>query len=309
MSMATTPDPIADQIRRFCRGIVHADEPMSVHTTFGIGGPADVYIEPADADDLSAVIAWVYQRTVPWFVFGGGANLLVSDRGIRGLAIRMGKPFSFIKVEGSRVIAGAGAVLAKVIAAAADAGLTGLEYATAVPGTVGGAIVMNAGTHLGRVGDAVERVSVVTNEGSLCDLSPDQLDFSYRWSGLQADKSKIVVEVAFGLRPGERSQIVQVIEQLKHRRAVTQPTEGRSAGCIFKNPEGPHTAGWMIDHSGLKGQRIGDAVVSDTHANFILNVGQATAADVRALAERVRGAVKAEYGAELDYEVRLVGEW
>jgi UDP-N-acetylmuramate dehydrogenase len=309
MSMAVTRDHIADEIRSLSRGIVKTDEPMSMHTTFAIGGPADVYVEPADADDLAAIIAWTHKESVPWFILGGGANLLVSDKGIRGIVIRLGKPFSYTRIEGERVTAGASANLAKMIITAAEAGLTGLECATAVPGTVGGAIVMNAGTHMGRVGDVVESVRIVTAEGERRDLVREELGFSYRQSLLQVDKTKIIVEVSFGLKKGDRAEIVRMVGHLRHRRSVSQPAEKRSAGCVFKNPEGPHSAGWMIDQSGLMGTRVGDAVVSDKHANFILNVGNASAADVRTLAENVRGTVKANYDVDLEYEVRIVGDW
>jgi UDP-N-acetylmuramate dehydrogenase len=296
-------------VRKFVRGIVKDNEMMSLHTTYGVGGPADTYVEPADADDLAELVAWATRNNVSWLVFGGGANLLVSDSGIRGLVIHLGRTFSKIRVEGERVIAGAGAILQKVIQASADAGLSGLEFATAVPGTVGGAIVMNAGTHLGRVGDVVESVEVVTDAGERLVLGRDAFEFDYRWSNLQVDKTKIVTEVTFGLKRSSKPEVMRVVEHLRQRRAQTQPTLGRSAGCMFKNPPGDKTCGWLIDEAGLKGTRIGDAMVSDRHANFILNVGSATASDLRAVADTVRGRIKEIYGIELEFEVRIVGDW
>lgn len=296
------------EIRKIARGIVKVDELLARYTTYGVGGPADVFFEPADADDIASVITWASKNSVPCFILGGGSNLLVSDKGFRGIVIRMGKAMSYIRVDGERIIAGAGAVLAKVVSAAVDAGLTGLEGVTAVPGSVGGALVMNAGTQLGSVGDVVELVRVVTCNGELIDLTREEMDFAYRWSRLQSDKSKIAVEAVFHLKPGVKSEIVRTAERLKKKRSLSQPN-GRSAGCMFKNPEGTQGAGWMIDHLGLKGMSVGDAIVSDKHANFILNTGKATASDIKALAEKVRDAVRAEFAVDLEYEVRIVGDW
>jgi len=307
-SMLDARDRLADLLREVARGIVKVDEPMSKHTTFGIGGPADVYIEPTDADDLASVMARVAERGLPWFVFGDGANLLVSDKGIRGLVIKMGRPFSKIKIEGELVTVGSAAKLDKVVSATVGAGLSGLEYAAAIPGTVGGAIVMNAGTYRSQIGDVTEQVSVVTNDGRRLDLTPEDLQFGYRWSMFQADPSKIIVGALLRLRRGEKEELVRMMEAVRRRRAINLPSVGRSAGCVFKNPDGV-SAGQLIDQAGLKGLAVGDAVVADRHANFILNMGRAAAADVRELAERVRGAVKDKFGIELEYEIRIVGDW
>jgi UDP-N-acetylmuramate dehydrogenase len=299
---------IVDELKSVVRGIIKTDEPMGRHTTIGVGGPADIYIEPNDEEDLSKILAWTYEREVPLFVLGDGANLLVSDKGIRGVVVRMGRPFSYIKVDGELVIAGAGAKLAKVIDAAVKEGLAGLEVATAIPGTVGGALVMNAGTHLGDIGPAVESVRALKRDGSLWVMSRGDMHFSYRHSVLQDDKSLFVTQATFHLCPGNKQDLVRTVESLRHRRTTTQPTIGRSAGCMFKNPEGDK-AGRMIDELGFKGKMRGDAMVSDRHANFVMNMGNATASDIRGLAEEVRQAVKDRYGVELEYEVRVVGDW
>lgn len=296
-----------DDIRKITRGIVKLNEPMSKHTTFCIGGPADIYIEPTDADDLAAIMSWVNEQRMTWLVFGDGANVLVADRGVRGVVIRMGKPFTGIRIEGERVIAGSGAKLDKLVTLTTNAGLGGLESAAAIPGSVGGAIVMNAGTYRGQIGDVVERVSVVTSEGKRLDMIPEDLQFSYRWSVFQEDKSKIIVETALRLTPGDRDELVRAAEFIRHRRSVNLPG-GRSAGCVFKNPDG-RSAGQLIDEAGLKGLSVGDAIVAEKHGNFILNNGGATAADVRALAEMVRGAIKEKFDIDLIYEVRIVGDW
>ena len=308
-SMTNSEAQLADGLRRITRGIVKSAEPMSKHTSFGIGGPADIYVEPADGDDLAALVAWANGRGVPWCVFGDGANVLVSDKGIRGLAIRMGRPFRRVRTDGQRVVAGSGAKLDKVVSAAVEAGLSGLEQVAGIPGTVGGAIAMNAGTYRGQVGDALERVSVVTSDGARSELYPEDLEFGYRWSIFQADQTKIIVEATFRLEPGDRDELVRTAQSVRRRRSLNLPAEGRSAGCIFKNPGGDQSAGQLIDQAGLKGARVGDAVVSDKHANFILNMGGASAADVRALAEKVRETVHAEFGIALEYEVRIVGDW
>ncbi len=299
----------AVDIKQFLRGVVKENEMMSLHTTYGVGGPADVYVEPADADDVAELMAWATRNEIPWIVFGGGANLLVSDKGIRGLVIHLGRAFAKIRVEENQMIAGAGAILQKVIQASADAGLSGLEFATAVPGTVGGAIVMNGGTHLGRVGDVVESVEIVTGTGEKVLFSREDLEFDYRWSMLQTDKTKIVTEATFGLKRSSKLAVMRIVEQLRQRRAQTQPTLGRSAGCMFKNPPGDRTAGWLIDEAGLKGTRIGDAMVSDRHANFIINVGSSSATQLKAVADLVHAKIKEVYDIDLEFEVRIVGDW
>lgn len=296
------------ELRAVVRGIVKFDEPMAKHTTFGIGGPADVYVEPAGADDLASVMAWVNKNRMPWFVLGDGANLLVADKGMRGVVIRMGKPFMNVGIDGERVTVGSGAKLDRLVTMTVEAGLAGIENIAGIPGTVGGAIVMNAGTYRGEIGDVIELVRVVTDEGEQLELMPDELDFRYRWSVFQADKSKIITEAALKLRPGDKAELTAAAENIRARRNVNLPTNGRSAGCMFKNPDG-HSAGRLIDQAGLKGSSIGDAVVADKHANFILNVGNAAAADVRTLAEQVREKVKGQFNIDLNYEVRIVGDW
>lgn len=299
---------LADELRQFVRGIVKQNEPMAHHTTFGVGGPADVYVEPADEEDLAELLKWTHENGIPWMVLGAGANMLVSDSGIRGLVIRMGKPFARVKIEGEKIFCGAGASLDKVVDMAVQAGLAGLEYATAVPGTIGGAILMNAGTYRGWVGDVVETVRVLRVDGHREELSREDMQFSYKHTVLMGDTSRIITSVTFILKPGIKEEMVRTVQQLKRRRNETQPAEGRSAGCMFKNPEGM-SAGWMIQEAGLKGMRIGGALVSDKHANFILNIDNASASDLRRLSEEVRKIVEQKFGITLEYEVRLVGDW
>lgn len=296
------------ELGRIVRGIVKTDEPMAKHTTFGIGGPADIFVQPADTADLAAVMAWVNRQQIPWFVFGDGANLLVADKGIRGVVIRMGKPFTKIEIDKERITAGSGAKLDKAVSVSVDAGLAGMENIAGIPGTIGGAIVMNAGTYRGEIGNVVELVRVVTDKGEQLELTPDDIQFKYRWSVFQTDKSKIITEAVLHLKPGDKDGLVQTAEDIRARRNVNLPTIGRSAGCMFKNPDG-QSAGQLIDRAGLKGSHVGDAAVADKHGNFIMNMGSASAADIRALAEQVREKVKKEFDVDLIYEVRIVGDW
>lgn len=302
-------EKILTEIIAAARGTIRLNEPMSKHTTFGIGGPADIFFEPADADDLACVISRASELDIPWWVLGDGANVLVSDKGIRGLVIKLGKRFAEIVIEGEVVTAGAAVKLDNLVTKTARTGLSGLECAAGIPGTVGGAIVMNAGTYHGCIGSCVESVKVVKSDGSSADLSQNDIGFRYRWSIFQNNTSDIIVQAAFRLAPADADELVKKVEGIRSRRTRNLPNYGRSAGCVFKNPDENTSAGKMIELAGMKGARIGGAVVAEEHANFILNIENATAEDVRSLAEKVRSAVKDKFGVELEYEVRLVGEW
>lgn len=283
------------------------NEPMAGHTTLGVGGPADYCVEVADEDELSSVMRYVSANALPWMVLGDGANLLVSDKGIRGVVIRMGEAFESISADGSTIAAGAAARISKVADIAAQHSLSGLEGVGTVPGSVGGAIVMNAGTHRGYIDAVTESVSVVTDTGEKRVLSREECGFTYRNSRFQSDKSLLITSATFVLHPGDGKAIEEHLDSVRRHRAETQP-QGKSAGCFFKNPAGM-SAGSLIDQAGCKGLREGGAVVSSTHANFVMNAGGATASDLRNLAERVREMVRTKHGIELEYEVRLVGEW
>jgi UDP-N-acetylmuramate dehydrogenase len=283
------------------------NEPMAGHTTLGVGGPADYFVEVADENELSGLMKYVSANTVPWMILGDGANLLVSDKGIRGIVIRMGEGLERIKVDGNAIIAGAAARISRVADVAAKHGLSGLEGVGTVPGSVGGAIVMNAGTHRGYIDEVTESVGVVTVSGEKRTLSREECGFTYRNSRFQTDRSLIITSARFSLQPGDGKAIEENLESVRRHRAETQP-QGKSAGCFFKNPPNA-SAGKLIDAAGGKGLREGGAEVSPIHANFVMNTGDATASDLRNLAERVRGMVREKHGIELEYEVRLVGEW
>lgn len=296
-----------ESLRAMVRGYVAENEPMAARTTLGVGGPADFFVEVADEDELSAVMSYVSHTHLPWLVIGDGSNLLVSDRGIRGLTLTMAGSLAEVRVEGNVLTAGAAAQMSAAADVAAQHNLSGLEGVADVPGSIGGAIVMNAGTHRGYIDEFITSVSVVTVSGQKLVIPRDECQFTYRGSKFQHDRSLLITRVEFNLAQGDGAQITQRITEAREKRHVKQPL-GRSAGCFFKNqPE--RSAGKLIEEAGCKGMREGGALVSDAHANFIVNEGGATAADLRALAERVRNTVREKHGVELEYEVRLVGEW
>jgi UDP-N-acetylmuramate dehydrogenase len=307
ISMATLNAQLAQELRGKIKGIVRADEPMSKHTSFVIGGPADIFAEPADIDDISLLLHEADRLGLPWTAVGDGQNLLVADRGIRGIVIRLGKPMSYIRVDGNLVVAGAGAKLTKTMDVSIRHSLAGLEGCTGVPGTVGGGIVMNAGTRYGFVGDVTKNVTVVESNGMVRVLTPEDIQFGYRSSGLEGRKL-IVAEAQFELRPGNQQELTSTVQRLKRRRSQTQPTAVKSAGCVFRNPGEEH-ASRMIDEAGAKGLRIGDAEVSEKHANYLINAGGATASQIRELGDKVRQMVRDRFGVLLEYEVKMIGDW
>jgi UDP-N-acetylmuramate dehydrogenase len=295
-----------EELRKIAARVTE-NEPMAGHTTLGVGGPADYFVEVADEHELSALMRYISSGSLPWMVLGDGANLLVSDKGIRGVVIRMGTRFERIEVDGASITAGSASRISKVADVAAGHSLSGLEGVGTVPGSVGGAIVMNAGTHRGYIDVVTQSVFIVTDAGDRRTLSREECGFTYRNSRFQGDKSLLITSATFVLSPGDGKAIEEHLESVRKHRLDTQP-QGKSAGCFFKNPPNA-SAGKLIEAAGAKGLREGGAEVSPIHANFILNTGSATASDLRNLAERVRAMVSKAHGIELEYEVRLVGEW
>ncbi len=282
-------------------------EPMSAHTTLGVGGPADYFVILHNEDELSQTMALVSRTDVPWMIVGDGANLLVSDKGIRGVVIRLAGEFLDVLVDSNRITAGSSAKISTVADKAAENNLAGLEGVGTVPGSVGGAIIMNAGTHIGYIDEVTDKVHVVTSKGEKIVFGRTECGFSYRNSRFQTEKGLIVTRVEFAMREGDGTQIATELERMRNRRKETQP-QGKSAGCFFKNAPNM-SAGKLIQASGGMGLTEGGAIVSDVHANFVLNTGNATASDLFALSERVRKLVRDKQGIDLEYEVRLVGEW
>lgn len=293
-----------EQIGNELVGEIKVNEPMSRHTTFRIGGPAELYAVPG-VEGLKLLLAQAGQLDIPVTIIGNGSNLLVGDGGIPGLVIEIGKAMEGIVQEGNRIRVGAGTILSKAARAAADAGLSGLEFAAGIPGSLGGAVVMNAGAYGGEMKDVVAETTVLTPDGQLKVLSAEELEFSYRHSSIPG-RNYIVVEVLLELTPGDSGEIQGRMEELRKRRISKQPLEFPSAGSTFKRPEG-FFAGKLIDDAGLRGYRVGDAQVSEKHCGFVVNRGNATAAEVRQLMEDVQQRIWEEFQVRLEPEVRQIG--
>lgn len=285
------------------RGKVTFGAALRAYTSFKIGGPADALVEPADVDDVRRLVVQARAARVPLFVVGG-TNLLIRDGGIRGIVVNLSKLRAIREEPGAVLYAEGGVGMPTLIGHAIRRSLAGLEWAAGIPGTVGGCLVMNAGTRLGEMKDAVKAVRLVTMNGEVHDLPGTSITFQYRRACLPKG---IVVGVWLQLRPGVRAEIARVVKDYLHYRKDSQPLAMPSAGCVFKNP--PHdSAGRMLEAAGLKGMRIGDAEVSTKHGNFIVNRGHASAADVIALIQKIRRMIKQKAGVRLDLELKIVGE-
>jgi UDP-N-acetylmuramate dehydrogenase len=274
-------------------------------TYFGVGGDAEILAEPADRAALRALLLAVRDEGLPVFVFGGGTNLIVRDGGIPGVTLRLGEGFEEVRVEGTSLRAGAALALAQCAAAAQGAALTGLEWAAAVPGTVGGAVAGNAGAHGGDVGSVLARVEGVTLAGEDRVLARAEIAISYRRTVFP--EPLVVTGAEFALRAGDPGEIRERMEAYREHRRKTQPLRVRNAGSMFKNPPGDY-AGRLLEIAGAKGLRVGGAQVSSLHANFVVNEGSATARDILDLAEEMKRRVRMKTGVELEMEVRVVGE-
>ncbi len=299
------PERVKDILKAKVTGTLLWDEPMKKHTTFGIGGPADVLVSPRDESDLQQILSISHEYDTPVTIIGNGSNLLVADEGIDGIVATLSNRLNNISVQEDRLMAGAGCQLARLTRVAADAGLTGLEFAVGIPGTVGGAVVMNAGTREGSIADVVTTVRAISHDGQIVELDKKALEFGYRESILQR-KSFIVVAVEMKLRPGDANEIEARMRSNQAWRKETQPIHLRTAGSIFKNPPGDY-AGRLIEFSGCKGMSVGDAQVSDLHGNFIVNRGRATANDIRELMEMIVAQVSDKFGIQLEPEIQIVG--
>lgn len=284
---------------------VWAQEPMKKHTTFRAGGCARYLVEPGDVQQLSAVVNACREQKVPYYVVGNGSNLLVSDAGYNGVIIHLFKNMSEIRTEGNHMILQAGALLVRAARTACREGLSGLEFASGIPGTVGGALVMNAGAYGGEMKDVVSRVTVLTSEGEPREYTKEQMAFGYRRSRL-TEEAGIVLGTEFTLHPGRTEEIRARMEELKEKRVLKQPLEYASAGSTFKRPEG-HFAGKLIEDAGLRGFRIGDAQVSEKHCGFVINRGNASASEIAEVIRQVQDRVYAHSGVRLQTEVKFLG--
>jgi UDP-N-acetylmuramate dehydrogenase len=285
------------------RGRVTFGATLRACTSFRIGGPADVLVEPADVDDVCRLVSQVRAAKLPLFVVGG-TNLLIKDGGIRGVVVSLSKLRTIREEPGAVLYAEGGVGMPTLIGYAIRRSLAGLEWAAGIPGTVGGCLVMNAGTRLGEMKDSVKAVRLVTMQGNIRDLPAASIRFDYRRAHLPRG---VVVGVWLQLQPGIRAEIAKTVKDYLHYRKDTQPLAMPSAGCVFKNPP-QDSAGRLLEAAGLKGMRIGDAEVSTKHANFIVNRGHASAADVIGLIHKVRRTIKQKAGVWLDLELKIVGE-
>lgn len=285
---------------------IFMEEPMKKHTTFRVGGPADVLVQP-DETALAAILALCRRYHVSYSFIGNGSNLLVGDKGIRGVVIEMTDPMGNIEVDGTKITAQAGAMLSKIANTAASNGLGGMEFAAGIPGSVGGAVVMNAGAYGGEMKDIIEKVYVLDENGVQLELDRDALDLGYRHSCIP-EKKYIVTKVVLELVPRNEAEIRSEMKELNEKRAEKQPLQYPSAGSTFKRPEG-YFAGKLIMDAGLRGYQVGGAQVSEKHCGFVINKGDATAADICQLMRDVSDKVQAQFGVVLEPEVKMIGEF
>jgi len=283
------------------------DEPMNKHTTFRVGGPADYFVCVQTSTEVQGVVALCKKEEVPYYILGNGSNLLVGDKGYRGVILQIAKEMNAISIEGTVVRAQAGALLSRIGNKVLEAGLTGFEFAAGIPGTLGGAVVMNAGAYGGELKDVLEDVTVLDQDGIIKVLSKEQLALGYRTS-IIAEKNYIVLEASMRLEKGEKDQIKVCMEELRERRVSKQPLEYPSAGSTFKRPEG-YFAGKLIQDAGLRGFQVGGAQVSEKHCGFVINKDGATAADIVELMKQVTERVYQAFGVTLEPEVKRLGEF
>ena len=284
---------------------VFCDEPMSRHTTFRVGGPADRFVEISSVSELSAVVKYLHMTGNDFFVLGNGSNLLVSDSGYRGIILHIGSGMGDIGISGNTVRAGAGALLSTTAKKACAEGLTGMEFATGIPGSIGGAMVMNAGAYDGEMGMVTDRVKVATYDGEILNLDNKSMDFKYRESSVK-NRPYVVLEATFKLEQGDKDKIDAKVKELDEKRRSKQPLDYPSAGSTFKRPEG-HFAGKLIMDAGLRGYRVGGAQVSEKHCGFVINIGNATAADIYELMQEVSEKVYDKFDVRLEPEVIRLG--
>ena len=284
-------------------GSFREGEELKKYTSLAIGGPVDIFIEPGDGHDLAIFLKLLSARVFPFRILGGGSNLLVADEGVRGIVIRIAGTAGDCVRHGRRITAAAGLPLTRLVQAAAENGLSGLEYAVGIPGTVGGAVAMNAGSRGGEIAGAVRRVRVFYPGSGVRDLSPTECAFGYRSSRFRHDGG-VVLEAEFELRPDREETIRERMDGHLAWRKAALPFDFPSAGSVFKNPPGNH-AGRLIEEAGLKGKRAGDAQISEKHANVIVNRGTATFSDVRRLIALARKKVKEKFGVDLELEIKI----
>ncbi len=296
---------LAENLKNICQ-CVRFDEPMKKHTTFKIGGNADIFCEPENVDELCGLIDFFKTKGIEYTVMGNGSNMLVSDKGIRGAVIKIGERMSDIAVEGECIIAQSGALLSKIASIAKKNSLTGFEELAGIPGSLGGAVYMNAGAYGGETAAVVEEVSFIDSSGEIKTAKTEELDFGYRHSAF-TNGSDIILSAKIHLKKGNTAEIEDKMKDYSKRRSDKQPLNYPSAGSVFKRPQG-YFAGKLIEDCGLKGKTIGGAQISEKHAGFIINRSDATAEDVLELIEYAQNEVMKKFGVKIEPEIRLTGE-
>lgn len=292
------------ELKRRNIGKIYLNEPLANHTTWKIGGPADIFVIPNSIDSTITLLQLINEYKMPWRVIGRGSNLLVVDEGIRGVVIKIDEGISHLQINGEEITVGAGHSLIKLATIATKQGLSGLEFAGGIPGSVGGAIFMNAGAHGSDISKILVRAHILFADGSLKWVECEEMSFSYRMSRLQKEKG-ICLEAIFRLKRGDREKIVKEMQKNKDYRRHSQPWNYPCAGSVFRNPL-PHYAGQLIEQAGLKGYQIGGAQISTVHGNFIVNVGNATAKDVLELIEHIKKTVYEKFHIQMETEVEIV---
>ena len=299
-------DGLLTEIQDLNIGKVKRNELLSQHTTMKIGGPADIFIEPSSLENIQKVMTFLKERQIPWRAIGRGSNLLVSDKGIEGVVIKLGSGLDHLTINDSTITVGGGHSLVSLSTLISKKGLSGLEFASGIPGSVGGAVYMNAGAHGSDISKILTKAHVLFEDGSIEWLSNDEMEFTYRTSVLQKKRPGIVLEAEFQLTKGDRTAIVSQMQKNKDYRKETQPWNFPCAGSIFRNPL-PNYAGKLIEDAGLKGFQIGGAKISEMHGNFIVNAGNATAKDVLDLIQYIKDTILNSNGIIMETEVEIIG--
>jgi UDP-N-acetylmuramate dehydrogenase len=299
-------DGLLTEIQDLNIGKVKENELLSLHTTMKIGGPADLFIEPSSLENIQKVMSFIKERQLPWRAIGRGSNLLVSDKGIEGVVIKLSSGLDHLTINDSTITVGGGHSIVSLSTLISKKGLSGLEFASGIPGSVGGAVYMNAGAHGSDISKILTKAHILFEDGSIEWLSNEEMEFTYRTSVLQKKRPGIVLEAEFKLTKGDRAAIVSQMQKNKDYRKVTQPWNFPCAGSIFRNPL-PNYAGKLIEDAGLKGFQIGGAKISEMHGNFIVNAGNATAKDVLDLIQYIKDKILNLYGINIETEVEIIG--
>ncbi|PLS06464.1 UDP-N-acetylmuramate dehydrogenase [Neobacillus cucumis] len=299
-------DAIVKELQNLNIGKVKSNEPLLNHTTIKIGGPADIFIEPSSVDNLKKVMSVIEKYGIKWRAIGRGSNLLVSDKGIEGAVIKLGSGLDHLEINETEITVGGGYSLVSLATSISKKGLSGLEFASGIPGSVGGAVYMNAGAHGSDISKILTKAHILFDDGSMEWLTNEEMEFSYRTSILQKKRPGIVIEAVFRLALGDRTAIVAQMQKNKDYRKETQPWNFPCAGSIFRNPL-PNYAGKLIEDAGLKGYSIGGAKISEMHGNFIVNAGNATAEDVLSLIQYVKDTIFNRYQVNIETEVEIIG--